>query len=67
MIRKILIFPLRVIRFMLLMFGVLLFIAMGILDYIIQNKGSISPIFYSQGGKVVDLDGFRADKTRRES
>ncbi len=47
--------------------GVVLFIVMGILDYFIQNRGSESPIFYSSDGKVVDLDGFRADKTRGES
>ncbi len=67
MIRKIIIFPLRVLRAILMGIGILLFITMGILDYFIQNKGSVSPIFYSQGGKVVDLDGFRADKTRGES
>ena len=31
-----------------------------------QNKGSIDPIRYSSDGKVVDLDDFRADKTRGE-
>jgi hypothetical protein len=66
MIRKILIFPLRVLRFFLLMFGIVYFIIMGLLDYIIQNKGSPNPIKYSRNGKVVDLDDFRADQTRGE-
>ena len=66
MIRKILVFPLRVIKFILMGIGVLVFIAVGILEYFIQKKGSIDPIRYSKGGKVVDIDDFRADKTGGE-
>ena len=32
----------------------------------LQNKGSVEPIRHSRDGKVVDLDDFRADKTRGE-
>ena len=66
MIRKILIFPIKVIRGFLMFIGVLVFITVGICDYFIEKKGSIDPIRYSRGGKVVDLDGFRTDKTRGE-
>lgn len=68
MIRKILLFPLRVVRVILLGVGVIVFIVIGVLDYFIDVKGqlnlvkysaSIDPIRYSKGGKVVDLDEYK--------
>jgi hypothetical protein len=67
MIRKILLMPFRILRVILMGIGVLVFIFVGILDYLIQKKGSVSPIRYSSGGKVVDIDDFRTDKTGGES
>ena len=66
MIRKILIFPIKVIRGILMGIGVLVFISVGACDLFIEKKGSISPIRYSRDGKVVDIDDFRTDKTRGE-
>ena len=66
MIRKILVFPLRILKAIFMAIGVIVFIVVGTLDFFIQKKGSVSPIRYSSGGKVVDLDGFRTDKTRGE-
>ncbi len=66
MIRKILIFPIKIIRGILMGIGVLVFISVGICDFFIEKKGSISPIRYSSGGKVVDIDDFRTDTTRGE-
>ncbi len=67
MIRKILVFPLRVVRFFLMAIGVVVFITVGICDYFIQNRGSVSPVIYSKDGKVVDLNDFRNGETRGES
>ena len=66
MIRKILIFPIKVIRGILMFIGVLVFITVGICDFFIEKKESISPIRYSRNGKVVELDDFRTDTTRGE-
>ncbi len=71
MIRKILVFPLRVLRIILIIGGAFIFVAVGLLDLIIrdnlmQNKESIGPIRYSRKGKVLDINDFRADKTRGE-
>ena len=62
MIRKILVFPLRVVRFFLMAIGVVVFITVGICDYFIQNRGSVDPVIYSQDGKVVDFNEYK-DKT----
>jgi len=59
MIRRILIFPLKVLRFILLIIGVTIFIGIGILEYFIQNRGSIDPVLYSSDGKVVDINEFK--------
>ncbi len=67
MIRKILVFPLRVVRFFLMAIGVIVFITVGICDYFIQNRGSVNPVIYSKDGKVVDLNDFRNGETRGES
>ena len=32
----------------------------------LQKRESVEPIIHSRDGKVVDLNGFRADKTRGE-
>ena len=62
MIRKILVFPLRILRFFLMAIGVIVFITVGICDYIIQKRGSVNPVIYSQDGKVVDFSEYK-DKT----
>ncbi len=67
MIRKILIFPIKVIRGILMFIGVLVFIFVGICDFFIGEKESISPIRYSRNGKVVDINDFRNGETRGES
>ena len=59
MIRKILLMPFRILRVIFMGIGVLVFIAVGILDYFIQKKGSVSPIRYSSGGKVVDINEYK--------
>ena len=59
MIRKILTFPIKVIRGILMGIGVLVFITVGICDYFIEKKGSVSPIRYSSGGKVVDINEYK--------
>jgi len=72
-IRKILKIPLEFLRLALtatiaFMFLCLFFIVSIItaITGIFQNKGSIDPVRYSRDGKVVDLDDFRANKTRGE-
>jgi len=59
MIRRILLMPLRILRVIFMVMGVLVFIFIGILDYFIQKKGSVSPIRYSSGGKVVDINEYK--------
>ena len=73
MIRKILKIPIELLKFTLtaaIAFILLcIFFIIGMITIItgkLQNKGSADPIRYSRDGKVVDLDDFRADKTRGE-
>jgi hypothetical protein len=40
--------------------------AISIITGKLQKKESVDPIIHSRHGKVVDLNGFRADKTRGE-
>ena len=61
MIRKILVFPLRVVRFFLMAIGVIVFITVGICDYFIQNRGSVDPVIYSQDGKVVNINDYKEE------
>ena len=61
MIRKILLFPIRVIRAFLMGIGVIVFITVGICDFFLEKRERIDPIKYSSDGKVVDLDDFRAN------
>lgn len=73
MIKKVLRIPIDLLKLSLtaiiaFMFLCLFFIV-GVIATVtskLQNKGSTDPIRCSSDGKVVDLDGYRADKARRE-
>ncbi len=73
MIKKILRIPIELLKLTLFTIGGIIFLCLVFLIFIVlmvaeilQKDESVSPIRHSKDGKVVDLDGFRADKTRGE-
>ena len=73
MIRKILRIPVEILKLALFIVGLLVFMCFVVLLFtilmvaeLLQKDRSVDPIRHSKDGKVVDLNGFRADKTRGE-
>ena len=74
MIRKILRMPIELLKFALFIVGAIVFLCLVFIIFVVlmvadllQNNGGVDPVIHSKDGKVVDLNDFRADKTRGES
>ena len=65
--------PIKLLRLVVFLIGSLVFLVFVFLiitvltiSELLQKDMSVDPIRHSKDGKVVDLNGFRADKTRGE-
>ena len=65
--------PIKLLRLVVFLIGSLVFLVFVFLiitvltiSELLQKDRSVDPIRHSKDGKVVDLNGFRADKTRGE-